>query len=101
VRALKLIQVTFKIRNTREEYEILAIEKAEQIATFPGLVWKIWAYDDEKNEAMGMYYFRDDNLAKMVLDGLDPRTWPEGTYDLKFRMWDLQEEICKITRAPL
>lgn len=98
---MKFLQVTFKINKTREEYEKLAEEEANKIAAFPGLVWKIWAYDDEQNEAMGVYYFKDDNLAQMVLNNFDPRTWPKGTYDIKYRMWDVQEKLCKITRVPL
>lgn len=98
---MKLIQVKFKLEKTREEYEEAAVQSAQQMADFPGLVWKIWAYDDEENEAMGIYFYRDNRMAQMVLENIDQKTWPDYTYDLKKRMWDVQEGLCKITRAPL
>jgi hypothetical protein len=98
---LKLVQVKFKLGRTREEYEEAALQSAKQTADFPGLVWKIWAYDDEENEAMGIYFFRDDRMAQMVLENIDKKTWPDDTYELEKRMWDVQEGLCKITRAPI
>ena len=98
---MKLIQVKFKLEKTREEYEEVAMQSAKQTADFPGVVWKIWAYDDEEDEAMGIYFFRDDRMAQMVLENINQKTWPDYTYDLEKRKWDVQEGLSKITRAPL
>jgi len=100
-KGLKIIEGKFKVKISRKKYEEDAIQHAIKMKDIPGLVWKIWAFDEEKSEAMGIYYFRDDDMAQLVFDSMDPRTWPDFTYDIEMRIWDVQEELCKINRVPL
>ena len=98
---MKIIQGRFKVKLTREEYEEQAVYHANKMKDTPGLIWKIWAFDDEKNEAMGIYFFRDDRMAQLVYDGMDPKTLGENVYDVEFRLWDIQAELCRLNNVPL
>ena len=98
---MKIIQGNFKVKMTREQYEEEAIPHAKRMSDTPGLIWKIWAFDDTQNEVLGIYFFRDDAIAQMVYDNMNPKTLGENCYDVKFRIWDIQEELCKICNVPL
>ena len=98
---MKVIQGRFKVKMSREEYEEEAIHHANQMKDTPGLIWKIWAFDDERNEAFGLYYFRDDEMAQLVFDNMDSKTLGDMVSDVEFRIWDIQEELCRINQVPL
>ena len=98
---MKVISGTFKVDFSREEYDERAKKDAIKMVDTPGLVWKLWAFNDERGEALGIYFFRDDNLAQVIFDAMDPRTWPKGCHDIELKIWDVQEELCKIMNMPL
>ena len=98
---MKIIQGRFKVRASRKKYEEDAKQHIKRMMDTPGLIWKIWAFDEEKNEALGVYYFRDDKIAQMVYDNMDPKTWPNYTYDIELRIWDIQEELCRFCNVSL
>jgi hypothetical protein len=45
------------------------LEVAEKIAGLPGLVWKLWAYDDAEHVAESVYLFDSDEHARAWGDG--------------------------------
>ena len=98
---MNILQGRFKWNGTREEYEKIAENFVPEINKTPGLNWKIWAFDDERNEAFGLYYFRDDEMAQLVFDNMDSKTLGDMVSDVEFRIWDIQEELCRINQVPL
>jgi hypothetical protein len=98
---MKIIHGRFKVDITREEYEKKALQDIERMMDTPGLIWKIWAFDDEKKEAFGLYYFRDDTLAQLIYDNMDPKTWPKFAHDIELKLYDIQEELCRACKVPL
>ena len=98
---MKIIQGNFKVKITREQYEKEAIHHAIQMKNTPGLIWKIWAFNDTENEAFGLYFFRDDDMAQLVYDNMDPKTLGDKFSDVRFRIWDIQEELCRLNNVPL
>ena len=91
---MKIIHGRFKVTIPREQYEKEAMEHINQMTDTPGLIWKIWAFNDKENEAFGLYYFKDDAIAQLVYDNMDPKTWPKYTKDIELRIYDIQEELC-------
>jgi hypothetical protein len=76
---------------------------AEKIAGLPGLLWKLWAYDDSEHVAESIYLFDTDEHA---------RTWGEGPMksslgsfpgisDIEVRYYDVDEQLSAVTRAPV
>jgi hypothetical protein len=93
---LKILEARFKTAISRHEYEAGAKPKKY------GAVWKIYGFDDEKSMATGIYLFKDvmamnihmENLKKMA-DKID------YVSDLELKVWDIQENLSKITDAPI
>lgn len=98
---MKIIHGRFKITIPREQYEEEALQHMDQMMETPGLIWKIWAFNDEKNEAFGLYYIKDDDMAQLIFDNIDPRTFPEYAHDIEMRIYDIQEELCRACNVPL
>ena len=76
---------------------------AEKIAGIPGLIWKLWAYDDGAKRAENMYLFESEAEARAWGDGpLKPSlsAYP-GVSDIEVRYYDVDEALSAVTRAPL
>ncbi len=76
---------------------------AEKIADLPGLIWKLWGFDDSEHVAESVYLFDSAEHA---------RAWGEGPMraalsshpgisDIEVRYYDVDEELSAVTRAPL
>jgi len=76
---------------------------AEKIAGLPGLVWKLWAYDDSDHVAESVYLFETDDLARAWGDG--PMKAALGSHpgisNIEVRYYDVDEQLSEVTRAPL
>jgi hypothetical protein len=65
----RLLQINFNFNVTSGEYEQAAKSLADQFANLPGLMWKIWIMDEDKNEAGGIYLFEDETSLNTYLNG--------------------------------
>jgi hypothetical protein len=76
---------------------------AEKIAGLPGLVWKVWAYDDDAHVAESVYLFDNEAHARAWGDGpMKPALGNHpGIGDIEVRYYDVDEELSAVTRAPL
>ena len=76
---------------------------AEKIAQLPGLVWKLWGYDDAEHVAESIYLFETDEQARAWGDG--PMKSALGSHpgisDIEVRYYDVDERLSAVTRAPL
>jgi hypothetical protein len=79
------------------------LEAAEKIAGLPGLVWKLWGYDDSEHVAESVYLFDTADHARAWGDG--PMKAALGSHpgisDIEVRYYDVDEELSAVTRAPL
>jgi len=98
---MKILEVRFKWTNSREEYERKARPGAHMRAGVSGLRWKIYAYDDEGSMATGIYLFEDIESLNSYLGPFKAGAQPEGVEDIEFKVWDVQEALSRITRAPI
>jgi len=76
---------------------------AEKIAAVPGLIWKLWSYDDDQRVATSVYLFEDEEHARAWGDGpMKPALGShEGISDIDASYFDVDEDLSAITRAPL
>jgi hypothetical protein len=76
---------------------------AEKIAQLPGLVWKLWGYDDAEHVGESAYLFETDEQARAWGDG--PLKSALGSHpgvsDIEVRYYDVDERLSALTRAPL
>jgi hypothetical protein len=76
---------------------------AEKIAVLPGLLWKLWGYDDSEHVAESVYLFESEEHARAWGDG--PMKAALGSHpgigDIDVRYYDVDERLSAVTRAPL
>ena len=97
---MAILEARFKVAISRKEYEEFV--NPQKYADMPGLRWKIWAFNDEKSMATGIYLFDDAQAMKSQMDYLRATVdQVDFASDLDMMVWDIQEALCKITRAPI
>jgi hypothetical protein len=76
---------------------------AEKIAGLPGLVWKLWSYDDSAHVTASIYRFDSEEHARAWGDGaMKPSLGSHpGISDIAVSYLDVDEQLSAITRAPL
>jgi len=74
---------------------------AEDIATEPGLVWKIWTESEEAGMAGGIYLFDNEADAKRYIEKHEARLTQFGIKDIRSIIFHTNDTLSKIDRAPL
>lgn len=98
---MKMVQGRLKWTKSRKEYEKMAENLALEIAKASGLHWAVWAYDDTESKATGVSIFKDMESVNAYLAWLKGLGEFEGAVDMEITVWDVQENLSKITRAPI
>lgn len=113
---MKVLLVSYKfskeIVDNMDKLEARASEGAKQISKIPGLRWKIYLYNDEKDEAGGVYLFEDEASLNAYLNGPIMTQRKAGKFgdgvnetgdinDVTIRQFDVMEEMTAITRGPV
>ncbi len=76
---------------------------AHEIASVPGLLWKVWVYDEDARVAGGMYLFDSEESARSFGDGPMEsalQSFP-GVGDITKRYFDVDDALTGITRGPI
>jgi len=95
-----ILEARFKTSMSRKEYE--ESQKPHMYAEMPGLRWKIYAFNDEKSMATGIYLFDDVQAMNSHMAYLRERAdKSDHVSDLEFMVWDVQEALSKIARSPI
>src|SRR5947207_15958347 len=63
------VQIQFDLRCSPDEYRAQAEHVAGAIAGAPGLLWKLWIIDEQRQRAGGVYLFSDRPAATAYLEG--------------------------------
>lgn len=76
---------------------------AHNIKNVPGLLWKIWGYDDAAGQAAGLYLFADTASAEAWGEGPMRGSLGAmpGVSGITVRYFDVEESLSAITRGPL
>lgn len=100
----KLVQITFRnLQGQTKAAQKSAWERAHQIADWPGLIWKIWIYNQEAQLAGGVYLFVDKSSAQAYLKGpiAASLSAAPGVADMVTNLFDVDEARTATTRGPL
>jgi hypothetical protein len=87
-----------------------AVELAEEfkgaatpISAVPGLEWKIFAMNDERSEAAGIYLFEDAESLEAYLAGpiVAAMKSKPAFSDINVKTFEVAEEATLVTRGPI
>lgn len=99
----KILQINFRLRTSRADYESLCRSVAQAFAEVPGLRWKLWLLNEREKEAGGIYLFESEQALNSFLSGplvAQVKSHP-ALYDLSAKPFDIQEDVTAITRGPI
>lgn len=74
---------------------------ANSIIKEKGLISKIWTENIETKEAGGIYIFEDLLSLEAYLEMHTARLQSFGVKDIKSKIFNINEELSKITKAPI
>jgi hypothetical protein len=99
----KLLQINFKFNVTGEAYTQAVTPLADNIASVPGLHWKVWIINEEQSEAGGILLFNDGDALNSYLTGdiAAGIVNHPALSDFSVKTFDIMEEQTAITRGPL
>lgn len=97
-----LLQVDFPFQGPWGEEMAAALRGlAESIAGEPGLIWKFWTENQRAGEAGGVYLFRDLPSAEAYLAMHTERLTGFGVPLVNGKIFQVNEALSRIDRAPL
>jgi len=76
-------------------------ELAEMIAETPGLRWKVWTESEVEGLGGGIYLFDDEASARAYVEEHTIRLAGFGITDVHAKVFDVNEPLSAVTRAPL
>lgn len=74
---------------------------AHSIAQEPGLIWKIWTENEKAGEAGGIYLFSDISSAESYLEMHAARLKGFGIPYVNGKIFQANEKLSQIDRAPI
>ena len=97
-----LVQVDFPyIGPFGEEMSGAMRPLAEDIATEPGLIWKIWTESESEKMAGGIYLFDNEADARRYLEKHTARLSGFGISGIRSLIFATNDPLSRIDRAPL
>ncbi|RIA47161.1 putative monooxygenase ydhR [Hephaestia caeni] len=97
-----LLQVDFPYQGPwGKEMASASRDLAESIAGEPGLIWKVWTENQAMGEAGGIYLFDDLPNAEAYLAMHSQRLKSFGVPVVNAKIFQVNEALSRIDRAPL
>ncbi len=97
-----LLQVDFPYQGPWGNEMTTALrDLAESIANEPGLIWKLWTENQAVGEAGGIYLFEDLPNAEAYLTMHTKRLMSFGVQRVNGKIFEVNERLSRIDRAPL
>ena len=94
---MKLLVVNYRREVGQDDPDQAArlLESAERLSGLPGLVWKIWIYDDSRQAAGSVYLFEDEEHARAWGDGAVKQSLGRhpGVSDIETTYYDVDERL--------
>lgn len=97
-----LLQIDFPYNGpTGDEMAEGFMELADSIANESGLIWKIWTENKETKEAGGIYIFENMFALEAYLKMHTKRLQSFGITNIRSKIFEVNEKLSAITKAPL
>lgn len=98
----KLLQIDFPFTgpfgpDMAEALKELAVSITEE----PGFIWKIWTENAAEKDAGGIYLFKTEETARAYLEKHTERLKGLGVEKVNAKIFDVNEDLSKITGGPL
>ena len=84
-----------------KEYSAEMKQMAESIAKEPGMIWKIWTFEDGTNRLVSSYLFRNLKYLEAYKEMHTKRLKAYGITLKANYILDIMEDVNAITNAPL
>jgi hypothetical protein len=99
----RLLQINFNFSVPAGEYEKAANSLVNQFEKLPGLVWKIWTLNEEKNEAGGLYLFQSQAYMDEFLAGPLAKTVTThpALNNFSVKPFTIMKDLTEATRGPI
>ena len=99
----KILQINYKFKVPRSDFEKATFEQAKPIANVKGLLWKIWIVNENTQEAGGIYLFNDESSVKAFLEGNIVAELKKNPVisDIEAKIFDVMDRHSKVTRGPV
>lgn len=99
----QILQVNMNFSIPRVDLETAWLGAAQPIADTPGLLWKVWLMNEEKNEAGGIYLFENEEAVLAYLGGpiVSALKASPAVSNISAKTFDVLAEHSAVTRAPL
>jgi heme-degrading monooxygenase HmoA len=102
---MKLLVVRFTREAPHDDPEVAAAFEgaAQKIAGVPGLIWKLWAYEDTDHDCTSVYLFDSEESARAWGDGplVPALSSNKGVGDIEVGYYDVDEHLSAITHTPM
>ncbi|WP_413738158.1 YdhR family protein [Sodalis sp. RH21] len=98
-RVIAQVNYNFDFSQEKPREEQLAI--AEKRADIPGFIWKVWLRDRKTGRGGGLFLFEDRPSADAWLAGRANRVFSPASDNITVELFDVDEELSQLSRAPL
>lgn len=99
---MTLLQIDFPSHGPwGEDLTKMASDLAHHLNKTPGMLWKIWTESSRTEDCGGVYLFTDESAANAFLKEHLPRLNAMGITDVRAKIFDVNESLSHITRAPI
>ena len=102
---MKLLVVRYTREAPHDDPDVAARfdAAAHKIAGVPGLVWKLWAYEDTEHDCTSVYLFDSEESARAWGDGplVPSLSSNPGVGNIELQYYDVEENLSAITHTPL
>ncbi|GGE71330.1 monooxygenase [Streptosporangium jomthongense] len=98
----KLLQVDFPFTGPFGSEMAGALKDlAVSITEEPGFIWKIWTENASEKDAGGIYLFETEEAAQAYLEKHTARLKGLGVEKVNAKLFDVNEDLSKITNGPV
>lgn len=99
---MKLLQMDFPYHGPgKDEMNKKHQDLARNIAGHPGVIWKLWAVNEETQEGGGIYLFEDEDSLNAYVKMHIERLKGHGVKTVNTKTFDIPETLTRITRGQL
>ena len=99
----QILQVNMNFSISRPDLETAWLGATQSIADTPGLLWKVWLMNEEKNEAGGIYLFENEDALREYVGGpiVAALKASPAVSNISAKTFDVLADHSAVTRAPL
>jgi hypothetical protein len=101
--AQHILQINLEFNLSTPELKEVCADLAEAIASFPGLVWKIWMINEDQGETGGIYCFESQEALSAYLNSsivAKVKAYP-AFEEIQIKQFETLAQLTAITRGPV